>query len=105
MTIRIVLVDDQELVRTGFRMVLDAQPDMTVVGEAGDGLAAVEFTRSHSADVMVMDARMPRLDGVEATRRIRLAGGYQVTARLPLRAGDGDSVQHALQALRPGTAA
>ncbi len=74
MSIRIVLVDDQELVRTGFRMVLDAQPDMTVVGEAGDGLAAVEFTRSHSADVMIMDARMPRLDGVEATRRIRLAG-------------------------------
>ncbi len=74
MTIRIVLVDDQELVRTGFRMVLDAQPDMTVVGEAGDGLAAVEFARTHSADVMVMDARMPRLDGVEATRRIRLAG-------------------------------
>ena len=74
MSIRIVLVDDQELVRTGFRMVLDAQPDMTVVGEAGDGLAAVEFIRSHSADVVVMDARMPRLDGVEATRRIRLAG-------------------------------
>jgi DNA-binding NarL/FixJ family response regulator len=74
MTIRIVLVDDQELVRTGFRMVLDAQPDMTVVGEAADGLAAVEFARAHSADVMVMDARMPRLDGVEATRRIRLAG-------------------------------
>ncbi len=74
MTIRIVLVDDQELVRTGFRMVLDAQPDMTVVGEAADGLAAVEFARAHSADVMVMDARMPRLDGVAATRRIRLAG-------------------------------
>ncbi len=74
MTIRIVLVDDQELVRTGFRMVLDAQPDMTVVGEAADGLAAVEFARGHAADVMVMDARMPRLDGVEAARRIRLAG-------------------------------
>jgi DNA-binding NarL/FixJ family response regulator len=74
MTIRIVLVDDQELVRTGFRMVLDAQPDMTVVGEAADGLAAVEFARAHPADVMVMDARMPRLDGVEAARRIRLAG-------------------------------
>jgi len=74
MTIRIVLVDDQELVRTGFRMVLDAQPDMEVVGEAADGLAAVEFMRSHTADVMIMDARMPRLDGVEATRRIRQAG-------------------------------
>ena len=74
MTIRIVLVDDQELVRTGFRMVLDAQPDMTVVGEAADGLAAVEFARAHSADVMVMDARMPRMDGVAATQRIRQAG-------------------------------
>ena len=72
--IRIVLVDDQELVRTGFRMVLDAQPDMTVVGEAADGLAAVEFARAHSADVMVMDARMPRMDGVAATQRIRQAG-------------------------------
>ena len=72
--IRIALVDDQELVRTGVRMVLDAQPDMTVVGEAADGLAAVEFTRSHSADVMIMDARMPRMDGVEATHRIREAG-------------------------------
>ena len=74
MSIRIVLVDDQELVRTGFRMVLDAQPDMTVVGEAADGLAAVEFARTHSADVMVMDARMPRMDGVAATRQIRQAG-------------------------------
>ena len=74
MTIRIVLVDDQELVRTGFRMVLDAQPDMTVVGEAADGQAAVEFARTHSADVMVMDARMPRMDGVAATRQIREAG-------------------------------
>jgi len=73
-TIRIVLVDDQELVRTGFRMVLDAQPDMTVIGEAADGLAAVEFARAHSADVMVMDARMPRMDGVAATRQIRQAG-------------------------------
>jgi DNA-binding NarL/FixJ family response regulator len=74
MSIRIGLVDDQELVRAGFRMVLDAQPDMTVVGEAGDGLAAIELVRRFSCDVMVMDARMPRLDGVEATRRIRAAG-------------------------------
>ncbi len=74
MTIRIALVDDQELVRTGFRMVLDAQQDMTVVGEAPDGLAAVELARTHDPDVMVMDVRMPRLDGVEATRRICRAG-------------------------------
>jgi DNA-binding NarL/FixJ family response regulator len=72
--IRIVLVDDQELVRAGFRMVLEAQPDMHVVGEAGDGLAAIDLAGRLHADVMVMDARMPRLDGVEATRRIRLAG-------------------------------
>ncbi len=74
MSIRIILVDDQELVRTGFRMVLEAQADMTVVGEAADGLAAVEMTRRHPADVVVMDVRMPRLDGVEATRRICAAG-------------------------------
>ncbi len=70
MSVRIVLVDDQELVRTGFRMVLDAQPDMTVVGEAGDGQAAVALLRSTTADVVVMDVRMPRLDGIEATRQI-----------------------------------
>jgi DNA-binding NarL/FixJ family response regulator len=74
MTIRIILVDDQELVRTGFRMVLDAQPDMRVVAEAADGSAAVEVARLHAADVMIMDARMPRLDGVAATRRLRAAG-------------------------------
>jgi DNA-binding NarL/FixJ family response regulator len=72
--IRIILVDDQELVRAGFRMVLDAQPDMRVVGEAGDGLAAIDLARRLHADVMIMDARMPRLDGVEATRRIRQNG-------------------------------
>jgi DNA-binding NarL/FixJ family response regulator len=70
MSIRIVLVDDQELVRTGFRMVLDAQADMSVVGEAGDGEAALALLRGTAADVVVMDVRMPRLDGVEATRRI-----------------------------------
>jgi DNA-binding NarL/FixJ family response regulator len=72
--IRIILVDDQELVRAGFRMVLDAQPDMQVVGEASDGLGAIDLARRLHADVMIMDARMPRLDGVEATRRIRQDG-------------------------------
>jgi DNA-binding NarL/FixJ family response regulator len=73
-TIRIALVDDQELVRAGFRMVLDAQPDMTVVGEAGDGLAAVSLIASTPTDVAVMDVRMPQLNGIEATRRICQAG-------------------------------
>jgi DNA-binding NarL/FixJ family response regulator len=72
--IRVALVDDQELVRAGFRMMLDAQPDMTVVGEAADGLAAVALAAAGEADVMVMDVRMPRLDGVEAARRICAAG-------------------------------
>ena len=74
MSIRIVLVDDQELVRAGFRMVLDAQPDMEVVGEAGDGLAATRLLRTVAADVAVMDVRMPRLDGIETTRQICQAG-------------------------------
>ena len=68
--IRVVLVDDQELVRAGFRMVLDAQPDLEVVGEAGDGQAAVELLTATRADVVLMDVRMPRLDGVRATRQV-----------------------------------
>lgn len=68
MTSRIFLVDDQSLVRAGFRMVLDAQPDMTVVGEAPDGQSAVDQLKTIAADVVLMDIRMPRLDGIEATR-------------------------------------
>ena len=73
-TIKILLVDDQELVRTGFRMVLDAQDDMCVVGEAGDGLDATRMLRSRPTDVVVMDVRMPRLNGIETTRQICAAG-------------------------------
>lgn len=70
MTIRVMLVDDQALLRAGFRMVLEAQPDMEVVGEAEDGQHALELLRGLPVDVVLMDVRMPRLDGVEATRRI-----------------------------------
>jgi DNA-binding NarL/FixJ family response regulator len=69
--IRIAVVDDQELVRAGFRALLDADPGLDVVGEAGDGAAAVELARRHRIDVMLMDIRMPGMNGIEATRLIR----------------------------------
>ncbi|MFI5495892.1 response regulator [Actinoplanes sp. NPDC051859] len=72
--IRVVLVDDQQLVRAGFRMVLDFQEDITVVGEAGDGAEALRLLHTTDADVVVMDLRMPVLDGVAATRQICAAG-------------------------------
>ncbi|MCW2758526.1 MAG: LuxR family transcriptional regulator [Nocardioidaceae bacterium] len=72
--VRVFLVDDQELVRAGFRMLVDSQDDMHVVGEAADGRAALDGLRSTPADVVLMDVRMPRMDGVEATRLITAAG-------------------------------
>jgi DNA-binding NarL/FixJ family response regulator len=68
--IRIVLADDQELVRTGFRLILEPEPDLEVVGEAGDGAKAIELIRRVCPDVVLMDVRMPVLDGIEATRRV-----------------------------------
>ncbi|MET9342880.1 response regulator [Nonomuraea sp. NPDC004354] len=68
--IRVMLVDDQELLRAGFRMVLGAQPDIEVVAEAGDGVSALELLKEVEVDVVLMDVRMPRMDGVEATRLI-----------------------------------
>jgi DNA-binding NarL/FixJ family response regulator len=70
MSIRVVIADDQAVVRSGFRAILEDEPDLEVVGDAGDGLAAVEVARSRRADVVLMDIRMPRLDGLEATRRL-----------------------------------
>jgi DNA-binding NarL/FixJ family response regulator len=68
--IRVVVADDQELVRSGFTMILDAQPDISVVAEAADGREAVDVARRARPDVVLMDIRMPRLDGIEATREL-----------------------------------
>jgi DNA-binding NarL/FixJ family response regulator len=69
-TVRVLLADDQQLIRAGFRVLLDAVPDLEVVGEAADGAAAVEQARRLRPDVVLMDIRMPRLDGIEATHAI-----------------------------------
>jgi len=73
-SIRVLLVDDQSLLRLGFRMVLEVQPDIEVVGEAGDGAQAVSMTRRLRPDVVLMDVRMPVLDGIQATRQIVASG-------------------------------
>lgn len=73
--IRVALVDDQVMVRAGFRMILESEPDITVVGEAGDGREAIEVVARCSPHVVLMDVRMPVMDGIEATRRIVASAG------------------------------
>jgi DNA-binding NarL/FixJ family response regulator len=73
--IRVVVADDQDLVREGLRMMLDAEPDIEVAGEAADGRQALDAARSHDPDVLLMDVRMPNLDGIEATARLVASGG------------------------------
>jgi len=94
----VLLVDDQALVRAGFRMILDAEADIEVIGEAADGGEAVDFVRLNNTDVVLMDVRMPNLDGIEATRRILGLDGE--TKVLMLTTFDMD--EYVYEALRAG---
>ncbi|WP_082561528.1 response regulator [Microbacterium sp. Root61] len=96
--IRVLLVDDQPLIRMGFRMVLDAAPGLSVVGEAGDGGAAIAEVASLRPDVVLMDIRMPGVDGIEATRR--LVAAQSPSRILVLTTFDAD--EYAFAALRAG---
>jgi len=96
--IRVALADDQDLVRTGFRMILETEPDLVVVGEAADGEQAIALSRSTPIDVLLMDVRMPVMDGIEATRRI--AAGPDAPRVLILTTFDLD--EHVFAALCAG---
>ena len=99
MSVRVLIVDDQALVRAGFRMILESEPDVEIVGEASDGAEALEAARDLSPDVILMDIRMPNLDGLEATRRL-LEGPGEVPRVLMLTTFDLD--EYVYEALRAG---
>ena len=98
--IRVLIADDQALVRAGFRMILDAEEDIDVIGEAADGAEAVEQTKRLDPDVVLMDIRMPELDGIEATRRVIAGGGDDPTRVLMLTTFDLN--EYVYEALRAG---
>jgi DNA-binding NarL/FixJ family response regulator len=100
MTIRVLVVDDEELVRTGLRLILDAEPDLAVVGTASDGRQAVAEVRRLCPDVVLMDIRMPGLDGLEATRRILTEPDVPPCKVVILTTFDVD--EHVYEALRAG---
>jgi DNA-binding NarL/FixJ family response regulator len=100
MTIRLLIADDQVLVRTGFRLILEAEDDIEVVGEASDGLEAVEAVRMLRPDVVLMDIRMPGVDGIEATRRVLALGAEPPTRVLVLTTFDLN--EYVYDALRAG---
>jgi DNA-binding NarL/FixJ family response regulator len=100
MAIRVLLADDQAMVRTGFRMILEAESDMVVVAEAEDGEDAIEAARRARPDVVVMDIRMPRLDGVQATRRLLDQEASEAPAVLVVTTFDDD--EYLYEALRAG---
>jgi DNA-binding NarL/FixJ family response regulator len=100
MSIRLLIADDQALVRAGFRMILDAEDDLEVVGEATDGRDAVQQARRLKPDVVLMDIRMPELDGIEATRRVLAEAGEHPVRVLMLTTFDLN--EYVYEALRAG---
>jgi DNA-binding NarL/FixJ family response regulator len=94
MSVRVLVADDQELVRTGLRMILDAQPDIEVVGEAADGREAVALARELRPDVCLFDVRMPELDGIEATRLLAGPGSVDPMAIVVITTFDLDEYVH-----------
>jgi DNA-binding NarL/FixJ family response regulator len=99
-TVRVVIADDQALLRGGFRALLESAPDIEVVAEAGDGAEAVGVARQHRADVVLMDIRMPRVDGLEATRRISADPGLSSVKVLIVTTFESD--EYVYEALRAG---
>ena len=100
MSVRVLLVDDQALIRAGFRMILEAEEDLEVVGECGDGTQAIDSVKRFAPDVVLMDIRMPEMDGIEATRRI--VGGDGETAVKVLMLTTFDLDEYVYDALRAG---
>jgi DNA-binding NarL/FixJ family response regulator len=100
MSVRVLLVDDQALIRAGFRMILDAEEDIEVVGECADGEQALDSVKRLKPDVVLMDIRMPEMDGIEATRRIVQADGDPPVRVLMLTTFDLD--EYVYDALRAG---
>ncbi|MGW5671656.1 response regulator [Micromonospora sp. NPDC003776] len=101
MSVRVVIADDQDLIRAGLAMIIDARPDLTVVGEAADGVAAVAVANRTRPDVVLMDVRMPRQDGIAATRE--LVSGGNLARVVMLTTFDLD--EHVYAALRAGASA
>jgi DNA-binding NarL/FixJ family response regulator len=97
-TLRVLICDDQALVRAGFRKLLEARPDVDVVGEAEDGLQAVDLSRRRRPDLVLMDIRMPRVDGIEATRRIVAASDGAVRVLMLTTFGNDEYVYESLRA-------